>query len=120
MRTLVALFAIGHGIAHLPGFLVAWRLRTMPELPYRTTIFAGLIEIGDLGARMLGGAWLLAAAAFGVVAVGMLLGAPWTNAIAIAAIVFSMPLCVTGWPDTRFGIAANIALAASAWFGWAK
>ena len=48
---LVALLA-AHGIAHLPGFAVPWRLMTSAELPYKTTAFGGAIEIGDTGARL--------------------------------------------------------------------
>ena len=124
MRVFVALFTVAHGIAHLPGFLVAWRLRTIPELPYRTTIFAGSIDVGTLGIRVLGSAWLFVAAAFGLVAAAILLRAPWLQAAALTAIILSILLCVTGWPDTRFGVVANIVLAAmlalSAWFGWLK
>lgn len=32
MRFALALLFLAHGVAHLPGFLVAWRLRVLPEL----------------------------------------------------------------------------------------
>ena len=122
MRILVALFAIGHGIAHLPGFLVAWQLRTMPEFPYRMTIFDGSLDIGVFGTRVLGIAWLVVSLAFGIAGAGLLIRAPWASDAVLAAVALSIPLCVAGWPDTRFGLAANVILAVflavSASFGW--
>ena len=60
LRWALALLLVGHGLAHLPGFLVAWRLRELPMLPYTTTILGGHFDVGALGARLLGLGWLLA------------------------------------------------------------
>ena len=70
---------IVHGIAHLPGFAVPWQLITSAELPYRTTILAGRIDIGDVGVRTVGLAWAVAAAAFIALAWSLWAGLPWTR-----------------------------------------
>jgi hypothetical protein len=54
MRWLVGFLMMGHGVAHLPGFLVSWQLATLPDLPYSTTLFAGRLDVGDAGTRILG------------------------------------------------------------------
>jgi hypothetical protein len=46
MRFVAALVLIVHGVAHLVGFVVPWRLATLPEVPYRSTILGGRLEVG--------------------------------------------------------------------------
>jgi hypothetical protein len=33
VRTVLAALLVVHGVAHVPGFLVSWQLRSFPELP---------------------------------------------------------------------------------------
>jgi hypothetical protein len=63
MRFALAALLMAHGVAHLVGFVVPWRLVASQEVAYRTTILASAIDVGDAGIRMLGIVWLLAAAA---------------------------------------------------------
>jgi hypothetical protein len=73
----LVLLLLVHGIAHLPGFLVNWQLRSFPELPFRTTVFGGTLEVSFIGIRAVGIGRLLVpialgfAAALGVAAVRM-------------------------------------------------
>jgi hypothetical protein len=108
MSHVLAALLIVHGIAHLPGFAVPWRLLVSPELPYRTTILAGRIDIGDGGVRAVGLAWAVAAAAFIALAWSLWAGLPWTRTLIACAVAFSLVLCAAGWPDARIGVAANI------------
>lgn len=110
MRTILGLFFFGHAVAHLPGFLVDLRLKTLPELPYRTTVLGGLIDLGDIGTKAMGWAWLSAAIALGVVAVATGLGAAWWRSAAYAAVALSVVLCLLALPDTRYGLLANLVL----------
>jgi hypothetical protein len=107
MRTVLALFLFLHGIAHLPGFLVAWQLRSFPDMPFRTTIFAGPLDVGHAGIRAIGVAWLVTAFAFALTAAGVLMRAKCWQPIAYATITGSVLLTVAGWPDARFGLIAN-------------
>jgi hypothetical protein len=48
MRIVLALLLLAHGVAHLPGFLVSWQLRSFPEMPYRTAFLGGSVDVGEL------------------------------------------------------------------------
>lgn len=109
MRLALSAFLIAHGVAHVVGFAVPWRLMETPDLPYRTTLLAGTIDVGDAGARAVGILWLLAALAF--VLIGSTLLAGWNVRVALfLALGFSLGLCVLGWPDARTGVVVNAAL----------
>jgi hypothetical protein len=122
VRFILAGLLTVHAVAHLVGFVVPWRLMTSAEVPYRTTILSGAIDIGATGVRLLGVGWLLVALAFLVLAGGVVLRASWWPAAVLTVVAVSFVLCVLGWPESRFGIAANILilalLAAGTRFGW--
>ena len=54
MRLFFAVFLLMHGIAHLVGFVVPWKLAEMEDAPYKTTIFLDKIDLGDTGIRING------------------------------------------------------------------
>lgn len=108
---LAALFAM-HGIAHLVGFLVFWRLFDAPELPYRTTILSGSIDLTDWGIRLYGAIWLILALAFGASAVAVVAEwAGWQRAV-LALSALSLAMCAAGWPETRMGLLVNLGILA--------
>ena len=76
MRIVVAALLIIHGVAHLPGFVVPWRLVAPREMPYKTTLFAGLVNVGDAGIRVVGMLWLVAALALAMCGIGVLARGP--------------------------------------------
>ncbi len=110
MRTALAFILMAHGVAHLPGFLVPWRISSPPDLPYQTRLLNGALELGDLGARVVGVLWLLAAIAFGAAAVATYRGAPRWATFALAVVLFSLILSALGWPASRIGLAVNVVL----------
>jgi hypothetical protein len=112
MRIALAVLLILHGVAHLPGFFVPWRLAMLKEMPYKTTLFAGLVNVGDAGIRVVGIFWLVAALALGVCAVGVLARASWWTPITLIAALFSLFLSIAGWPESRIGVLVNIAILA--------
>jgi hypothetical protein len=66
-----------HGVAHLVVFAVPWRLATLAEMPYGTTLLGGRIDAGHGGIRVVGPLWpgailafLVAGGAFGWLQVG--------------------------------------------------
>jgi hypothetical protein len=91
MRFAFAFFLLIHGIAHLPGFVVPWRLATLTEMPYKTTLLNGAVDAGPVGARVIGLLWLLAG---------------------LGVLVLSLALCVLGWPDSGMGLVINLGLLA--------
>jgi hypothetical protein len=110
MRIAVALILLVHGIAHVVGFLGAWRLAE--SVPYRTTLFGGRVDVGDVGIRIAGVFWLLIALAFAVAGVVAWARVPWWTSYAITLLPISLAMCVAGWPEAKLGIVVNGALIA--------
>lgn len=46
MRLILSGLLLAHGIAHLVGFAVAWKLLVNDEVPYRTTLFVSTRSAG--------------------------------------------------------------------------
>ena len=111
MRFVLAVLLVAHGIAHLVGFVSSWKLATLAELPYKTTVFSGHVDVGDAGIRVMGVLWLLAALAFLVAAFAVMTETSWAVRFTLAAVIASLILCMVGWPDARIGVAVNVGLA---------
>ena len=90
---------------------MSWKLATLAELPYKTTILSGRLDVGDAGIRVIGVLWLLAALAFLVAAIALVAVTGWAGRFMVAAVIASALLCVAGWPDARIGLAVNVGLA---------
>ena len=117
MRAAFSLLLILHGIAHLPGFLVPWRLAAPAEMPYATTVLDGTADLGPVGVRVVGILWLLTALVFVVAGAATLLGDAAWKTISITAIVASLALTVLGWPESRLGLALDFLLLTYLIFG---
>lgn len=111
MRFVLALLLVAHGVAHLVGFVSSWKLATLAELPYKTAVFSGRVDVGDAGIRVMGVLWLLAALAFLVAAFAVATETGWAVRFTLAAVIASLILCVVFWPDARIGVAVNVGLA---------
>jgi hypothetical protein len=111
MRLALAVLLVAHGVAHLVGFVSSWKLATLAELPYKTVVFSGRVDVGDAGIRVMGVLWLLAALAFLVAAFAVATETGWAVRFTLAAVIASLILCVVGWPDARIGVAVNVGLA---------
>lgn len=101
---------VAHGVAHLQGFAISWRLLTSPDLPYHTAILDGRIDIGGAGIRALGLVWLSLAAAFVVAAILVAVRGRWAFAAVVAAALVSLLLCAVEWPFSRVGVGVNLTL----------
>ena len=111
MRYVLALLLLGHGVAHLPGFLVGWKLASFTELPFRTTVLAHTVDVGIGGARVVASAWMIVALMFVVLAATVAFRpSGWPQTLPLA-LVLSTLLCVLGWPEARLGLAMNALLA---------
>ena len=113
MRFIIASVLAVHGIAHLVGFIAAWQLMTLPELPYRTTVLGGGIDVGTPGIRVVGILWLAAAVACVIAGIALWLGTPWAMTFAFGTVIASLAMCVVGWPDARIGLVLNLILIAA-------
>jgi len=107
-RTGTIAFLALHGLIHLIGFVVPWKIASPEGFPYRTTILAGRVDLGDAGIRSVGVLWLLAALAFVLAGAGLWAGQSWWWPLAIGVAIASLVLCVLGLPDAWAGILANL------------
>lgn len=108
-------FALGlalavHGLVHLIGFVVPWRLAEVPGFSPTTAAVWGRVELGPLGAQLLGIGWLLGALGFLAAAVGVWLGAAWAHPWMAISAAASIVLCIFGAPAASAGLVVNLAL----------
>jgi hypothetical protein len=115
MNVLAGLLLAAHAIAHLVGFVGAFRL--VSTVPHQTAILYGRVDLGEAGARAAGVGWLFAAAGFAVAAAGAFADAAWWPRFVVVAAIASLAMCILYLPDTRIGVAVNAALIAAFVFG---
>jgi hypothetical protein len=108
MHIVLGLFLIAHGVAHLVGFVTYWKIASFEEMPYKTTLLSGKVVVGDTGIRIVGILWLLTGLAFAALGVGVITLQPWWYPLIIYLAIFSLVMCVLGWPDARFGVLINV------------
>jgi hypothetical protein len=110
MRTALSIVFIIHGMAHLPGFLVPWRLAALDSMPYTTKVLGGTADLGPVGIRALSILWLVAALAFIGAGASTLLGDSAWYTLAVTAIMASLSLTILGCPQSQAGLFLNILL----------
>jgi hypothetical protein len=111
-KALGAAVLAAHGLIHLIGFVVPWRIAAVDGFAHRTTALGGSIPLGDAGAQLVGVAWLVLAAGFVLASVATWRGAPWAPALTAVLAVASIVACVLGLPETVAGIALNAGILA--------
>lgn len=122
MHIIFGIFLIAHGIAHLVGFVTYWKIASFEEMPYKTTLLSDRIDVGDAGIRIVGIFWLLTGLAFALLGIGVITLQPWWYPLTIYLSIFSLLMCILGWPDARFGALINLIILAflvlANNFGW--
>lgn len=114
MRIALAVLLALHGVAHGAGFAGAWGL--LRDAPRTTTVMAGRVELGNAGARAYGLLWLAVGVAFLLAAFGAITDRGWWIALTVVITLVSLPMSVLTWPESRIGVAVNLAiLAVLAW-----
>ncbi len=114
VRVGVAGLLLAHGIAHLPGVAVAWRLLSSPDVPYHTVLLGGRVDIGDTGMRLMGLCWLACGAAFVVAAAAWWWQWPSASLVIAASAAASLLLCALEYRDAWIGLILNVVLLAAA------
>jgi hypothetical protein len=109
MRFALAALMILHGLAHLAGFAGSWH---MGELPYKTTVLGGRVDLGDTGIRAAGVLWLTAAIAFAIVGAGTALNYSWWAKAALYVTLASLALTIMEFPEAKIGLVVNLAILA--------
>jgi hypothetical protein len=121
MRIAIGIYLLVHGICHFVGFVVPWKILTMKDEPYKTTLVAGAFDVGEIGIRVVGLLWLLAGLAFLAAALGVFASWSWWRPATLFFATASLVLCVLGLPGAKIGILANaliLAFILGATLGW--
>ena len=108
INVLAAIYLIVHGIIHVLGFVVNFQIAEIEGVRYSTAVLAGKVNIGVVGIRVLGIVWLLIAVAFVISGVGIFFSPSWWWSFTLATNVVSLIVTVLGWPDSKFGVLANV------------
>ncbi|MFQ6089129.1 MAG: ABC transporter permease [Candidatus Methanofastidiosia archaeon] len=117
IRIIVAIVLIVHGLVHLLGFVVPWRLATVEGFAYKTTLLSDNLDVGDAGIRVVGLLWLLAAIGFVATGVAVFTLRPWWQDVTLWVTLFSLVICILGWPDSKFGVLINLIIMGYLLFG---
>ncbi|MFC4544056.1 ABC transporter permease [Halosolutus amylolyticus] len=101
---------LGHGMVHLLGTAVYFELADVAEFPYKTTLLGSAVNVGDVGMRVFGVLW--AVAAFGFVAGAGALLTDWGRwpLLVGAVAVFSLALTVLDYTVAYAGIVVNLGI----------
>ncbi len=117
MRYAIGAFLMLHGFAHLVGFIVSFRIANIEESPYKTTLLADRINVGDFGIRVIGVLWIVAAIAFMLAGAGVILRMTWWEILTLYISIGSLVLSISGWPESRIGVIVNIVILTYLIFG---
>ena len=110
-RAFAVFFAL-HGVVHVIGFAVPWKLGGPRSVAYSTSLFNRSLEVGDAGVKLVGLIWLATALAFLAVAVLLWRRHAWAVRLTIGLLLVSLVLCVAGLPGSIMGLAIDVALLA--------
>jgi len=111
-RRIAAILLTLHGVIHLIGFVTPWRIATLEGFAYRTTLLNGALDVGDVGARVIGLVWLGLTLGFLAAGFGVWRGEPWAIGLTGALAIVSLVVCLLGLPETFAGIAINVMILA--------
>jgi hypothetical protein len=96
-----------HGLIHLMGFLAYWPLATIPDLPYKTSLLGGRLDVGPAGMRIYSLFWLLATLGFVGSAMLLALNRPAWAPLLLAAALLSLVISVLDWGQAWRGALIN-------------
>ena len=111
-RVVLGTVLILHGLIHLLGFIVYWRLAEVEGLAYGTRLLSGSLEVEEAGAWIFGLLWLVAAVGLVIAGVSVLLLRPWWRTLTTGVTLLSLMVTALGWPDAWFGVLINLAILA--------
>ena len=113
-RTYAAALALAiHGMIHFLGIGVYFELIEMADLPYKTTLLGGAVDVGDSGIRVIAVLTAVAGAGFVASAVAVVTGWRYWRGLLLTVTVFSLVLTVLDWTVASAGVLANLAILAA-------
>ncbi|MFA9428321.1 ABC transporter permease [Natronorubrum sp. A-ect3] len=101
-----------HGVIHFLGIGVYFELLEMADLPYKTTLLGGAVDVGDTGIRVFAVLTAVAGVGFVASAVALVIGWRYWREMLLAVTVFSLVLTTLDWTVASAGALANLAILA--------
>ena len=101
-----------HGLIHNMGLYVYWPVGELADLPYKTTLLSGELDVGVWGIRIFGIFWAVAAIGLVAAAVAMLLQSDWWMPLLLVSTLLSLILCLLDYTVAWTGAALDVALLA--------
>jgi hypothetical protein len=112
IRIIIMIGLMIHGLIHLLGFVVPWRLATVDGLTYKTTVLAGRFDVGERGTQIIGLLWFVAAVGFVAAGIAVLTLHPWWPALVLSITLLSLVITILGWPEAQIGVLINLIILA--------
>lgn len=106
----IAILSFLHGLVHLFGFLVYFKLTTIKGLEYKTNILGDRFDLGDKGIRWFGAMWLLSALGFVAGAAFLFFDLYIWKPVLIGVAVLSLVITVLDYKEAYAGIVVNVAV----------
>lgn len=99
-----------HGLIHLLGFVAYWPLGEIAELPYKTTLLGGRLEMGQTGMRLFSVLWLLAAVGLVGSAVSLVAKQSWWLPLMFTAVLLSLVITMLDWSNAFRGALLSLVM----------
>ncbi len=110
LRRIAAGVLAAHGLIHLLGFTVYWKIAGIDGLPYPDRLLDDRLDAPTWLVRVLGLGWLAVALAIVAAALGWLFARAWWVPVLTVATLVSLGLGVLAWPGAQAGVAVNIVI----------
>jgi hypothetical protein len=111
----ISLILAVHGLIHLMGSTAYLKLGVLQGLPYKTTVFGGRIDLGEIGIAVFGALWAVAALGFISSVAGMLTNQTWWRAVLLGMTLLSLVLTALDSSAAFIGVIVNIVILAVLW-----
>jgi hypothetical protein len=111
-KMMVAAVLVGHGLIHLLGVTAYLKIAELTDLPYKTTLLAGRLDVGDGGTRVFGMLWILPAVGFVAAAAGLVMATGWWLPLLVATTCLSAALTALDTPKALVGLVVNLIILA--------
>lgn len=108
MRFIITAMLIGHGLAHLSGFVASWT-SNLAGYSARPWIFSAEVALQSSVGRVFGLLWLVAMIGFVGAGLGLASGQEWWTTLALSAAVVSLAVILPWWNTVPPGAWAGAA-----------
>ncbi|WP_420641321.1 DUF6544 family protein [Candidatus Leptofilum sp.] len=99
-----------HGLIHLMGFVAYWPLGEIAELPYKTTLFNGRLNVGNSGMRLFSVLWLGTAVGLVAASISLAFGKSWWFPLMSAAVIVSLIITILDWNNAFRGAIISLVM----------